>query len=466
MFQVKNIEVDLSEYTGDKCIQVLTEYVNSSTFHIHLKRIDTLENNGWEENLKIMYKDDNGFGDCIDVGPNLDSCEKQIKDIVLPNLLCSDKTIQDGWLESYKPFIKFQHWPVYIDVLQFNSLFQSDIVELPSSLFALGFKDGGSYIYNTGVTENQHSWKYEIEQTIDFLLSVTFSKYSDRPPEDFYCIICALDGYVEACFPSERRIPRKIGEIECRNKSLIDISHFRDNEYPVFHSMKYILGQSTRKHMPYTIPIVDRYYLCLNRYNMYRSIHKGIPLRNKIPKLVYAGNTRGSHFNFMKERGINISQRAYFVKKFEENKTHVLCPDHLPREEMIGYKYIMDIDGNACTWDATAWKLNSGSVIFKPESDWQQWFYDSFIPWKHYVPVKDDFEDVIEKLEWCKNNEDKCVEIVKNCKELFHHIYYHKNVVKQMENIIDLMVCEYKKHKKLQDSISKTVTNHIFSDSI
>ena len=118
----------------------------------------------------------------------------------------------------------------------------------------------------------------------------------------------------------------------------------------------------------------------------------------------------------MKDRGVNISQRAYFVKKFEENKTHVLCPDHLPREQMIEHKYIMDIDGNACTWDATAWKLNSGSVIFKPESDWQQWFYDSFIPWKHYVPVKDDFEDVI----------------------------------------------EYKKHKKLQESINKTIANNIF----
>ena len=88
--------------------------------------------------------------------------------------------------------------------------------------------------------------------------------------------------------------------------------------------MKYILGQSTRKHMPYTIPIVDRYYLCLSRYNMYRSIHKGIPLRNKIPKLVY-GNTRGSYFNFIKDRGINISQRAYFVNKFE--RTSCLLSD-------------------------------------------------------------------------------------------------------------------------------------------
>ena len=157
MFQVENMEIDISEYSGDKCFQVKAEYVNSTTFDIHIRRLDTIENNGWEEELKIAYRDENGIGGCIDVKPNLDSCEKQIKGVVLPNLIRSNKTIQDSWLESYKPFIKFQHWPVYIDLLQFNTLFQSDIVELPSSLFALGFKDGGSYIYNTGVTENQHS---------------------------------------------------------------------------------------------------------------------------------------------------------------------------------------------------------------------------------------------------------------------------------------------------------------------
>ena len=97
---------------------------------------------------------------------------------------------------------------VYIDVSQFNSLFQSDIVELPSSLFALGFKDGGSYIYNMALLKINIPGNTS-EQTIDFLLSVTFSKYSDRPPEDFYCIICALDGYVELVSHLER-IPRKI----------------------------------------------------------------------------------------------------------------------------------------------------------------------------------------------------------------------------------------------------------------
>lgn len=454
MFQVENMEIDIIEYVEDKCFQVKAEYVNPSSFNIHIKRLDTLENKGWDESLKIAFRDHNGSGHFVYAEPNPDSCEKVIKNIVWPisssQLICSKKTIQEGWLKNYKPFTKFEHWPLYIGRDQFNDLLQSDIVELPSCLFALGFKDGCSYIYNTGVTENQHSWKYEIELTIDFLLSVTFSKYSDRPPEDFYCIICALDGYIEACFPSERKIPRKIGEIECRNKSLIDISHFRDNEYPVFHSMKYILGQSTRKHMPYTIPIVDRYYLCLNRYNQYRFIHMGQPLESKIGMLVYAGNTRGSYFNFMTDKEIRISQRAYFVEKMKQIKCNswTYCPDHsLPREDMVGYKYIMDIDGNACTWDATAWKLNSGSVIFKPESDWQQWFYDSFLPWKHFVPVKDDFSDVIEKVEWCRNNEDKCIEMVKNCKELFHEIYYHPNVVKKMESVIDLLVSDYKKLK-------------------
>ena len=38
----------------------------------------------------------------------------------------------------------------------------------------------------------------------------------------------------------------------------------------------------------------------------------------------------------------------------------------------------------------------------------------TLIPNKHYVLLKDDFSDLYEKLEWCNNNQDKCIEIIKN----------------------------------------------------
>ncbi len=439
MFRVENIEVDLCKYEGSLCIQVLAEYVHSHKLCLIAKRIDTMSNEGWPDDIEVLLHDFVGNVKTVRIGSSMEDSTKRLENIDMPDstLICSRHTIESSWQANYRPFQRFEHYPLHIGRDEFNDIFRTDIVELPSCLYAVGMKDGGCYIHHEA--HDQYTWGYEIEQTIDFLISVVFAKTPGQSPLDFYCIVCALDGYIEACYPTTRDTAKQVGPSEYHNISNIDISSYSDSEYPVFHYQKYILGQSVRKHIPYTIPIVDRYYLCLHRYNQYRSVHQGIPFHTKIAKLVYAGNTRGSIFNFMKDNGIRISQRAYFASDAVD-KTNIVCPPHLSREEMIQHKYILDIDGNACTWDATAWKLNSGSVIFKPESDWKQWFYDEYLPWKHYVPIKDDFSDIQERIDWCESNQDKCIEMVSSCKALFQDIYKHTNVVKAMERVVDTLV--------------------------
>jgi len=86
-------------------------------------------------------------------------------------------------------------------------------------------------------------------------------------------------------------------------------------------------------------------------------------------------------------------------------------------EDQIKYKYILDIDGFSNTWDATIWKLYSGSVLLKVNSIWEQWFYNDFIEWIHYVPVENDFSDLNKQIQWCINNDDKCKQITKNARD-------------------------------------------------
>ena len=439
MYKIENVEVDLIGYEGPLCVQVVAEYIDNNVARIIAKRIDTLEDAGWDDSLNAFLHDHQGNTLTIPLGKSTKRV-KTIDNVRLENttFVKSDELIEDMWIPIYRPFRQFEHYPQYLGHSEFNSLFDSDIVELPASMFALGMKNGGAFIYHE--TYNQYPWDYEIKYTIDFIISMMFSRTPCVPPPTFYCVICALDGYIEHCYPSPNRsIPKRVGDIEYRNKSLIDVTNFHYNEYPIFHSKKTILGQSTRAHIPFSIPVVDRYYLYLNRYNLYRSIHSGIPFSTKKPRLVYAGNDRGSKYNFMTRRDITISQRAYFSSD-KVDKTNV-DTGSISREEMIGYKYILDIDGNACTWDATAWKLNSGSVIFKTDTDWKQWFYNEYIPWVHYVPIKEDFVDIQEKIEWCENNQDKCEEMVKKCKLLFQTIYRHDNVVKHTASTI-LSLCE------------------------
>ena len=104
---------------------------------------------------------------------------------------------------------------------------------------------------------------------------------------------------------------------------------------------------------------------------------------------------------------------------------------------MIHYKYILDIDGNSSTWDATAWKLNSGSVILKTESCWRQWFYDEYLPNVHYIEIKDDFSDLQEKYQWCESHQEECQIMIHNCKALFQKVYKYQNIMEYTKILLD-----------------------------
>ena len=439
MFLVENIEADVINYDGTSHFQCLMEYKSSSKANLHIKKIDTLDSKeGWSENVSVLINDNKGNSKIISVGSQSNDNQKMIENISIEghNFEKSNKNLFKSWEESYNPFHIFEHWPRHVGRDEFNEIFKSDIVNLPSSMWALGVKDGGSIIYHTKYNL-QHNWDYEIKYTIGFILSGVFRR---KEIKDFYCILSALDGHIEGIYANEkmRNIGIRVGEQDCIDKQAYDFTSLNENEYPVFYNQKCILTMSSRVDVPYCIPVVDRYYLQLNRYNKYRGIHQGKSFHLKIPKIVYAAGPRGSKYNFTKRRDITIDQRNYFASSHVD-KTNI-DTGSIPRESQIMYKYILDIDGNASTWDATAWKLNSGSVLFKTNSSWKQWFYDQFIEWEHFVPIKDDFSDLQEKYYWCESNQEKCVEMIRNCKKLFQTIYHHKNVAAYMDNVVDKLI--------------------------
>jgi len=46
-------------------------------------------------------------------------------------------------------------------------------------------------------------------------------------------------------------------------------------------------------------------------------------------------------------------------------------------------------------------------------------FNHRIIPNEHYIQCKEDYTDLVEKINWCKKNVDKCIEIGQNAKRLF-----------------------------------------------
>jgi hypothetical protein len=69
MSLVENLEVDIIDYTSEKCFQVVAEYINETMCNILVKRIDTTDtNSGWDDNLHIFAHDHTGNSQKIRIG--------------------------------------------------------------------------------------------------------------------------------------------------------------------------------------------------------------------------------------------------------------------------------------------------------------------------------------------------------------------------------------------------------------
>lgn len=81
---------------------------------------------------------------------------------------------------------------------------------------------------------------------------------------------------------------------------------------------------------------------------------------------------------------------------------------NVPVANHLIYKYLPVLDGYMCTFPGYQWRLLSGSVSFKQESDEIQYFYSALKPFVHYVPIKNDMSDLVEKIHWAKGHDEEC----------------------------------------------------------
>jgi hypothetical protein len=459
--EVNKIEADLFDCFNFFChdysdYQVLTEYVDPHNFDLIVRRLDAT---GWTENIKVLvcYSTKEKKTDLVQVG-KCDKREKRIRITTDFFIEPGTRRVQDLMLPFYK--LDPVPEPEKLSREEFNTMFETDIVVLPKDLYAVGINGGKIYMYNL-----YYAHYFEIIHSIRHVLSIMIT-FNITPK--YYFIVSSSDGYMQNNYALKRTIPYYVSVNEYHNNGCVsiddqtcytdkgeymtfcesyDIDHFEklnmtekeEYLYPVLHHKKWIFAQANKIGMPYTIDIIDRHYLYCNLYKPFRSFHCGEPFSKKINKMVYASRRdRGSKYNFLERRDIDMNPRDYFY-------TDAVCRDNIYCSEkdwidstvMRNYKYILDIDGNSCTWDATAWKLNSGSVILKTESRWRQWFYDDYLPWVHYVPIKDDFSNLQEMYQWCEENQDKCREIITNAKQLFQKTYRFHNVVKYTITLLD-----------------------------
>lgn len=72
----------------------------------------------------------------------------------------------------------------------------------------------------------------------------------------------------------------------------------------------------------------------------------------------------------------------------------------------LQHKYQINVDGTVAAY-RLPYLLVGDSVVLKQDSIYYEHFYNELQPWKHYIPVKSNLSDLLEKLQWAKDHDEE-----------------------------------------------------------
>ncbi len=106
-------------------------------------------------------------------------------------------------------------------------------------------------------------------------------------------------------------------------------------------------------------------------------------------------------------------------------------------EKQLQYKFILSIEGHDVATNLK-WIFSSNSLCFMPTPKFETWFMEGkLIPNVHYVHLKDDYSDMLEKMDYYATHEDEALIIIKNAQN-----WVARFLDEKLEKIISLKVLE------------------------
>ena len=156
---------------------------------------------------------------------------------------------------------------------------------------------------------------------------------------------------------------------------------------------------------------------------------------NKNSTLIFRGAISGLHVRGF-EKGPRVQAvTANFIydnedidvgfadhKNQTEYKKYVKKRNSSMRDQ-LRYKYILSVPGNDVA-SGLKWQLASDSVVFMAKPTVISYAMEHLlVPFVHYVPVNDDYTNLMEMVEWARANDDKCKWIAQQATEYMNRLY-------------------------------------------
>ncbi len=176
--------------------------------------------------------------------------------------------------------------------------------------------------------------------------------------------------------------------------------------------------------------------LNLEKVRHFNFINDTLAFENKIPKLVWRGAAYQPHRQEFVRKCYNLSlcdvgQTDRPSQDVPWQKPYMAIADQLKS------KFIFSIEGNDVATNLK-WIMSSNSLCFMRKPKFETWFMEGrLIPDKHYVCVRDDYEDLEDKINYYAEKTDEAQSIIDNA-----HRYINQFNNPKLEDLISLLVLQ------------------------
>lgn len=176
--------------------------------------------------------------------------------------------------------------------------------------------------------------------------------------------------------------------------------------------------------------------LKLNKIRHFIFVKDKTKFEDKLPKILFRGAAHGK------------PNRQMFIEKWIDNpmcdikdtaKDSINPPQWQSKpisiKQQLKYKYIMAIEGNDVASNLK-WIMSSNSIAVMPRPKYETWFMEGcLIPNYHYIEIKEDFSDLIEKVNYYEQHPEQAKAIIKNANE-----YVKPFKDKKREKLLSILV--------------------------
>lgn len=92
------------------------------------------------------------------------------------------------------------------------------------------------------------------------------------------------------------------------------------------------------------------------------------------------------------------------------------------------FKYQINVDGTVAAY-RMPYLLAGGGLVLKQQSPYYEHFYSQLVPWEHFVPVKRDLSDLVDRVKWARDNDDKAQQIAVNARNFANNNLLPQDVI-------------------------------------